>query len=104
MNSKNVTKIKSSSIFPIKPFYTTSDLKVLIKYKTNDGCRNFLNRLNIPKKLLGKTYYYFLSDIQTYCPELFASICEAANLTNLMIQPDVSFETDEEQYSVQQFR
>jgi hypothetical protein len=100
---KNPVENNLRKNFPIKPFYTTSELKCIVGYNTNRGTISFLKKLNIPYKLLGRNHYWFLSDIQTHSPELFSSICECANLTSL-IQTQPIMEVDEDFYSTQQFK
>lgn len=98
----NTPKDNLRKDFSIKPFYTTSELRSIIKYKTNHGTKNFLLRLNVPCKIIGKNHYWFLSDIQTFSPTLFASICESSNMNNI-IAKQPAFEVDDEFYTANQF-
>lgn len=49
-----------------------------------DGARKFMNRLGVPTNYVGNKCIYYLSDLQTYAPELYASILEANNLNQLI--------------------
>jgi len=101
---KNPTVKKVREKMEIKPFYTTNELRIMIGYKTNHGARAFLQKLNIPCHVVGKwTYIWFLSDIQNHSPELFASLCEAANLKELISKQEIEVE-DPEQYTSNQFK
>ena len=94
-------KSKKKDKFVIRPFYTTEQLRKIIKYKTNQGTQGLLAGLNIPCYLIGRKRIYFLSDIQTYCAALYTSILEAANLNSILdneelnIEPENEIETDE---------
>jgi hypothetical protein len=85
----------------IKPFYTTTELRIIIGYKSNHGTRYFLSNLGISYKVIGKNHYYFLSNIQEQCPELYLSICEASNLNELKQN---SLTVDDNFYNSNQFR
>ena len=92
----------AKSTFVIRPFYTSPQLMKLIHYKTAQGTQSLLESLNIPCHLIGRKRIYFLSDISLYCPALYSSILEAANLSNMLdnnklnIEPETELETDED--------
>lgn len=88
---KKPAYIKLRERFNIKPFYTTAELKTIIGYKTHEGATRFLEKLHIPKNLVGKVNIWYLSDIQTYAPELFSSILECANLLALRKEVEDEF-------------
>lgn len=101
---KNKFEDRVRQNFAIKPFYTSDELRRLIGYKTNHAARAFLQKLNIPCHVVGRKYIWYLSDIQTYCPELFSSLCEAANLKSLLAEQPVLDTVDEEVFSQNQFK
>lgn len=93
------TESKAREFGIIYPFYTTEEIRRLIGYKSQYGARSFLIKLGIPFHMIGKKYIYYLSDIQTQAPELFASILEANNLNALISRP-----IDEETFITEQFK
>jgi hypothetical protein len=56
-----------------KVFYTVRDIADCLGY-TKPGARKFLLRLNIPIQYIGNKLVIYLSDIQSYQPDLYASI------------------------------
>ena len=56
----------------------------LLGYKSPQGCRVFLLKLNIRSFLIGKKYVLYLSDLQENCPELVQSIIAAEQINNFI--------------------
>ena len=97
------TEKKARNNFMIKPFYTTQELKQLIGYRTSKGTKAVLLQLKIPCNNIGKKDIWYLSDIQTYNPEFFSSLCEAANLQGIIKTTSDSV-SDDEIYTSSQFK
>lgn len=95
---------KNPKNFPIKPFYTTNELRDLFGYKTNASARHFMMKLNVPVAIVGRHHYYYLSDIQTFAPALYSSICEASSLWQLKKEIDIDYNDENDKgYSAKQF-
>lgn len=90
--------------FAIKPFYTTTEIRNLIGYNGNQVTKAFLIRMNIPcNSAGGKKDIWYLSDIQTYSPDFFNSLCEASSLNSLVNKkPKILF--DDEDYTSSQLK
>lgn len=69
----------------VKPFYTSAQLAKYIGYKSTHGTRSFMKRLGVPVHLVGFKYIYYLSDMQIYSPELFASILESRQINKQIL-------------------
>jgi hypothetical protein len=67
----------------VKPFYSVPQLARLIGY-SSQGARKFLFKLNLPIHLVGNRYIVYLTDLQSYCPQLYNSILESQNINNLI--------------------
>lgn len=70
-------------ILPIQPVYSISEMAKFLNYKTSDGCRKFLYKLNLPINLVGGKLIIYLTDLQTYTPNLFNSILECNSLRSI---------------------
>ena len=67
----------------IKPYFTVPEIARAIGY-TSAGARKFLFKLNLPIHLVGCRYIVYLSDLQNYTPDFFASLLEANNLNEII--------------------
>lgn len=69
----------------IKPFLSVPDIARMMNY-TSAGARKFLFKLNLPIHLVGCRYIVYLSDLQTFTPDFYASLLEANNLNYIIEQ------------------
>ena len=67
----------------VRCFYTVPQLAKMIGY-SSQGARKFLFKLNLPIHLVGNRYIVYLTDLQSYTPELYNSILEANNINALI--------------------
>ena len=84
----------------VKPMYSIPQLAKLIHY-SSQGARQFLFKLNLPIHLVGSRYIVYLTDLQTYTPELYNSILEAANINSINEQNEII--EDNESFMKEQF-
>lgn len=71
--------MKKKKIRSTQVYYTTCDLAFLLK-KNRKSIFKFMGNLGVPSHFIGGKNIYFLSDIQTYCPELLLSIKEVEHM------------------------
>ncbi len=78
------------------PFMTINQVAKAIGY-SHAGASRFLRKLGVPRSMVGGCYYIYLSDMNVYCPELLASIMEAAEMNKTLgwVDPDAVTEKDE---------
>lgn len=95
-------KPKIRNVRHIKPFYVVSDFSEMFEM-SRLGTRKMLYRINLPFVYVGRRMIFYLSDIRTHSPALFASILEANQLNELIQLETKEDLSDQEAFSKGQF-
>ncbi len=95
-------KPRKNNVRHIKPFYVVADFSEMFEM-SRLGTRKMLYRIQLPFVYVGRRMIFYLSDIRTHSPALFASILEANQLNELIHQESQEDLGDQEEFTKGQF-
>jgi hypothetical protein len=75
--------VQKKSHHRVKAFYSTQKLSKIIGL-SGEATKKLLLGMSIPFKTSGKIHLYNLSDIKTYCPDLYNSILLSVDLNEIL--------------------
>lgn len=63
--------------------YSISEMKDVFGFKSHEAAREMCKKLGVPLHLFGNKYLIYLTDIQLYAPQLYASMLECNNIQSI---------------------